>query len=142
MNAIRLTINPIEMLNLGCGDQKHGVGIDILDAGQEIVWDLRKGIPLPDRSVKEFHTSHFLEHLTREDLYPLFDEIRRVAIPGAKMTIIVPHSDSDERDFLGHLSYWDEQRLRGIVLGLHGAIELVSTSRRGLELNAVLIIKE
>jgi len=45
-------------LDLGCGDKKHrrpikgknNVGLDIIDYGQEIVWDVKDGIPLPDNS--------------------------------------------------------------------------------------------
>lgn len=134
MNRINIPLE-IPLLNLGCGTQKYGVGIDYLDFGQEIVWDLRKGIPLPDHCVKAIHTSHFLEHLTRDELYPLFNEIKRVAVKGAEMYVIVPHSDTDEADFLGHFSSWDEKRVRGIILGLHNEIELLSMVRKGIELH-------
>lgn len=140
MNRINLPDIEFDLVNLCCGKQEYGLGIDMLDAGQAIVWDLRKGIPLPDKSVKAFHTSHFFEHLNRDDLYPLFNEIIRVAKHGAELYIIVPHSETDESDFLGHLCYWDEKRVRGIVNGLHGAIEIISMKRRGIELHAKLKI--
>lgn len=142
-NRIRLKGIEIELLDLGCGHNVHnGIGIDILDQGQAIVWDLRKGIPLPDSCVKSFWSAHFLEHLTREELYPLFDEIQRVAVDGATMRVIVPHAQTDEADFMGHLSCWDEKRVRGIVLGFRGAFELLEMKRNGMELHFKLKINK
>lgn len=141
-NCIRLKGFEIALLNLGCGEQKNGIGIDMLDFGQDIVWDLRNGIPLPNDCVVEFFTSHFLEHIARHEMYPLFDEIIRVAKPNAELFAIVPHSETVEADFLGHLSYWDEKRVNGIIMGLRGALELLSMKRNGIELHFRLRIKK
>jgi len=142
VNCIRLKGFEIELLNLGCGNQKNGVGIDMLDFGQDIVWDLRNGIPLPNDCVKEFFTAHFLEHIARHEMYPLFNEIMRVAKPDAELLAIVPHGETTEADFLGHLSYWDERRVNGVVMGLRGALELLSMKRNGIELHFRLKIKK
>ncbi len=142
MNQIRLKGFEIEVLNLGCGKQKNGVGIDMLDEGQDIVWDLRNGIPLPNDCVNEFFTSHFLEHIARHEMYPLFNEIIRVAKPDAQLYAIVPHAETVEADFLGHLSYWDEKRVNGIVMGLRGALEVLSMKREGIEFRFKLKIKK
>jgi predicted SAM-dependent methyltransferase len=134
MNRIDLKGFEVDMLNLGCGEQiNHGLGIDYLDFGQAIVWDVRKGIPLPDHCVKEVHATHFMEHLTRPELYDLFQELRRVVKKGGEIYIITPHSDTDEADYLGHMSYWDDKRARGIVQGLGDALELITWERRGME---------
>lgn len=141
-NAIRLKGFEIALLNLGCGTQKNGIGIDMLDFGQDIVWDLRKGIPLPNDCVKEFFTSHFLEHIARHDMYELFNEIMRVAVPDATLYAIVPHAETVEADFLGHFSYWDERRVNGVIMGLRGALELMEMKRDGIELRFRLRIKK
>lgn len=141
-NNIRLKGFDIQLLNLGCGEQKNGIGIDMLDFGQDIIWDVQKGIPLPNDCVAEFFTSHFLEHIARHEMYPLFNEIIRVSKSDAVLYAIVPHAETPEADFLGHLSYWDEKRVEGVVLGLRGALEIVDMKRDGMELKFRLRIKK
>lgn len=139
-NCIRLKGFDIALLNLGCGEQKNGIGIDMLDFGQDIVWDLRNGIPLPNDCVAEFFTAHFLEHVARHEMYQLFNEIIRVAKPDATLYAVVPHAETMEADFLGHLSYWNEKRVEGVVLGLRGALEILDMKRDGIELRFKLRI--
>ena len=128
----------IELLDLGCGKTNKGIGIDILDNGQEIVWDLRKGIPLPDSCVKNVCSSHFLEHLTVPEIDDLFREIIRVCKNGAKFEASMPHADRDEAMFLPHYTLWNEQRVRGIVLGYEMAgentLQLLDVHREGMQL--------
>lgn len=88
-------------LDLGCGEYKQiGFhGFDWGEYGQEIKWNIKNGIPLPDNCVIELFTSHFLEHLNREDMYNTLAEMLRVCQNGAKVTIKVPHGETPE----GHL---------------------------------------
>jgi SAM-dependent methyltransferase len=88
-------------LHLGCGrtplagwvnlDRRPGPGVDV-------VADLDRcaGTPLPfaDDSVDEFLGSHVLEHI--RDPLPLFQELHRVARPGARATFLVPYGSSDD----------------------------------------------
>lgn len=46
---------------------------------------------LPDASVDEVHSSHFLEHLTAPERCHFANELYRVLVPGGKATLIVPH---------------------------------------------------
>lgn len=46
---------------------------------------------LPDNSVDEIHTSHFVEHLTRDEWIPFFNEAYRVLKVSSLMRVIVPH---------------------------------------------------
>jgi predicted SAM-dependent methyltransferase len=116
---MRVNINGvnIDCLDLGCGKNKKGVGIDIEDFGQEIVWDLTKGIPLPNNSVHSIVSSHFLEHITVPQINDLVREMIRVCADGATIEARVPHADRDEAMFLTHYTLWNEQRARGIPLG-------------------------
>lgn len=67
--------------------------IDVLDLPNvDIVYDLTKGIPLPDNSVNEVYSAHFLEHL--EDTVAIMKEIYRVCVPGALVRIKVPYFKS------------------------------------------------
>lgn len=82
-------------LNLGCGN-KHKIGycnIDISNKAKcDIVYDLSKGIPFPQCSVKKIVCEHFLEHV--EDTIFIMNEMWRVCKNGAKVKIVVPHQSS------------------------------------------------
>lgn len=137
MKRINLDIPETELLDLGCGKSNRGLGIDIVDFGQQIVWDLREGIPLPDNSVKRIHTSHFLEHLTLPEIDNLIREIIRVSKDGTVVECSVPHADMDEAFYLPHYTLWNEQRVRGIVLGYTNSskeVELIDMRREGMQL--------
>jgi SAM-dependent methyltransferase len=80
-------------IDLGCGpSKKYGmVGIDILPLpGVDIVTNLEEGLPeIPDHSVDEIHSAHFLEHVMNFEL--LMSEIHRILKPGGIAKITVPH---------------------------------------------------
>ena len=91
-------------LNLGCGvDKREGfVNVDAAAAcGPDMVVDLDL-LPWPfeDDCAEEIVLSHILEHLGAEtDTYlGILKELYRVATPGAKITIVIPHPRHD--DFL------------------------------------------
>jgi SAM-dependent methyltransferase len=83
-------------LDLGCGlKKKEGfTGLDRLALpGVDIVCDLdREPIPLPDDTVDEVHTMHFLEHTA--DLLAVMQEVWRVCSDGARVSIVVPYFNS------------------------------------------------
>jgi len=152
MRKVRFTHQQLRegiKLNLGCGhDRPHGfVGLDKVDLGQEIVWNLEEGIPLPDNSVIEVRCVHVLEHI--KNLIPLMNEIYRVCKDGATIYIEVPHSETPQAwqdpthvrafneyswDYCqkGHLDY-----LRKIY-GIRANFEKVSMERDGWQLKVTL----
>lgn len=95
-------------LNLGCGRNilEGWVNIDRVELpGVDVVAELDQRIvlggiapirwlPFDDNSVDEFLLSHVLEHITHT--LPLMQELHRIAKPGAKMVIRVPHGASDD----------------------------------------------
>jgi predicted SAM-dependent methyltransferase len=103
-------------LDLGCGKYKKDgyIGLDAVDFGQEIVWDVAEGIPLPDNSVAEVFSSHFFEHLTEPVINRVVWELKRVCKSGAELTINCPHADTTEAYDIAHYSLWDEQRIKGL----------------------------
>jgi predicted SAM-dependent methyltransferase len=104
-------------LNLGCGFliEKDSIGIDIRDCGQDLVWDVRDGLPFPDESVDVVCSSHFLEHLDGEEGMDLFREIYRVLKPGGITEHILPHQKDPTAYYFGHKSFWNEQRVATIT---------------------------
>lgn len=99
-NWNKVDIRQIEniKLDLGCGPHKkeRHIGLDIDDCGQEIIWDLEKGIPLPDNSVMELRAFHILEHIRSENFIFVLREIYRVCKPGATFTAEVPIGVCDD----------------------------------------------
>ena len=51
-------------------------------------------LPIEDDSVSEFYMSHCIEHI--KDTLALMQDLHRVAIPGAKITIRTPYGSSDD----------------------------------------------
>ena len=82
------------VIELGCGQRKYykdSIGIDFVDLpGVDIVADLEQGLSfLPDNSVDEIHSRHFLEHVVNFE--NLIRETTRVLKKGGRHTLIVPH---------------------------------------------------
>jgi len=98
-------------VDLGCGRAKDPdkIGIDWEDYGQEIVWDITKGIPLPDNSCIEIKAHSILEHLYPDDVIFVMKECHRVLKKGGVFNIVVPYAGSEGsfRDPT-HKSFWTE----------------------------------
>jgi SAM-dependent methyltransferase len=111
-------------LNIGCGFRKEEgfIGIDRRDCGQEIIWDVRDGIPFPDESVDFIWSSHVMEHFTNAESKELFKEFYRVLRKGGITRHILPHADDPTAYFFDHLSFWNEKRINTItgIPGLEG----------------------
>ncbi len=89
------------LLHLGCGHEllPGWINLDIeSDLGADIVFDLNRcaaqKLPLPDDSIDGFFMCHVFEHI--DDTLSMMEELHRVAKPGAKFVIRVPHGASDD----------------------------------------------
>jgi SAM-dependent methyltransferase len=69
-------------INANMATGRHELAFDAARAGAH-------ALALPDASVDGIHLSHVLERV--RDAQPLFDELWRVAKPGAKLFVRVPH---------------------------------------------------
>ncbi len=128
-------------LDLGCGKiPKNGfIGLDMIDFGQDIVWDITHGIPLLDDSIDEIYSSHFVEHIAETNIDEMFKEILRVCKVNAIIDIKCPDSSTIEAYYLSHLTLWNESRVKGIVQGVNGweaskKLKIVEIRREGIEL--------
>jgi len=105
-------------LEIGCGQQKtmeNYVGLDIQDFGQEIVWDLDNGIPLPDNSCEAIFARHVLEHLDN----PVFclNECWRVLRPHGVLEVLVPYFREPEACALFHTHFFSEDTFKTLTIG-------------------------
>ena len=83
-------------LNLGSGPEKGSNGwtnID-LNGGADLAIDLTQGLPFEDNSANLIYTSHFLEHLSYDQINPLLLECLRVLQPDSSLLICVPDSEA------------------------------------------------
>jgi predicted SAM-dependent methyltransferase len=77
-------------LNLGCGTDRRGVGIDLNYDTADISADLNKGIPVEDSAVDHIIIEHVLEHI--ENPSRLLREMHRVLCSDGTGTIEVPNA--------------------------------------------------
>ena len=81
------------MLELGSGAKKGNNGWTTVDLyGADISHDLKKGIPLPDRSVDRIYTSHMLEHIPYSSLIKFINECYRVLKDNGELSVAVPNA--------------------------------------------------
>jgi len=106
---------PVQV-DIGCGTkiQKGYIGLDMRDVGQDIIWDVRDGLPFPDNSVDEIYTCHFLEHLAVDEDIEFFKEVFRVLKLGGLFRGYIPHADSFTAFFPGHKTFWNEYRIKSL----------------------------
>jgi SAM-dependent methyltransferase len=62
----------------------------LLQQNRFVFHDLARSVPFPDQSVDVVYSSHFLEHLFRQDALCLLREAWRVLRPGGVIRVAVP----------------------------------------------------
>lgn len=107
-------------LEIGCGENKIDsdgkifsnklgdgyIGLDIIDYGQDILWDVELGIPLPDDSCLNIYSSHTFEHLG--DFIGVMNECWRVLKKGGELYVVVPHRDNEKAYVPSHVRWFDK----------------------------------
>jgi SAM-dependent methyltransferase len=79
-------------LHLGSGELPRDgwVNVDLAGAPVDLVWNLNRRLPFPDRSIDAVFHEHLLEHLTMDRALALTRECHRVLKPGGVLRIAVP----------------------------------------------------
>jgi len=104
-------------LELGCGNDKtDGIGLDIKDYGQDIIHDIKYGLPFCDESISVISAKHILEHFTQDELITVLNDCHRVLIKGGKLNIEVPHITSHRAYILPHKIQFTEETIRDLTL--------------------------
>jgi len=140
-------------LDIGCGDKKEKgfIGIDRRDCGQDILWDVREGIPFPAESVDMIWTSHVMEHFTNQESMEVLREMYRVLKVGGILTCITPHASDPTSCYFGHESFWNEAKVDTLIMleGLEGLKllknqmdESPTGKRRAIRELSFMLIKE
>jgi len=131
----KLQINYPIKLDCGSANQKKEgyIGIDNVDYGQELIWDLRDGIPFPDESVGDINACHLLEHFTNKESKEFIAEAQRVLIKGGTLSARQPHATHPTAFYPDHESFWNEARVQSIQRNEPGW-EMIENHMVGLEL--------
>ena len=131
------------VIELGCGPNppQNIIGIDHLALeGVHYVTNLEEGLKMiPDNSVDELHSRHFLEHI--QNFETLLTDIHRIIKPGGKHFVVVPHfanpyyySDYTHKRFFGLYSFdyfsKTEHQLQRKVPAFYGGVKFKITHRK------------
>jgi predicted SAM-dependent methyltransferase len=89
-----------DKIHLGSGPrQMQGwANLDIAGKGN-LIWDLRKPLPLAPGSIRLVFTEHFIEHISREDGEKLLAHCWQAMAPGAVVRISTPDLRAMIRDY-------------------------------------------
>lgn len=74
-----------------------------------ILWDLRKGIPFPDKTFDGVYHCHVLEHIDREAAPAFLGQCYRVLKPGGILRIVVPDLEQLARHYVDILNHLPDQ---------------------------------
>jgi SAM-dependent methyltransferase len=86
----------LEYLDLGCGPNTHENFINLDYSWHpkiDLCWDVSRGIPLPDDSLRGVFTEHCLEHFPVRVAEAVLCEVHRILIPGGRVRIVVPDAE-------------------------------------------------
>lgn len=92
----KLENNPKHYLNVGCGENvRHDfINLDYQwRPNIQLCWDITKGLPLPDNSIKGIFSEHCLEHIAYFQCCRVLKEFYRILRPGGVVRIIVPDAE-------------------------------------------------
>jgi len=131
-------------LHLACGEHHVDgwVNIDLVGSRADIVWDLRKRLPVKQGTVRAIFHEHFLEHLPLTDAVQMLRDCHGLLMPGGVLRIGVPDFQRHFRSYIesdgfleqirpgrpssllvlneliysyGHTSLWDSDTFRAIL---------------------------
>jgi ubiquinone/menaquinone biosynthesis C-methylase UbiE len=131
------------VIELGCGPNppQNIIGIDLLPLdGVHYVTNLEEGLKMiPDNSVDEVHSHHFMEHIQNFEL--MMTDIHRILKPSGKNYVTVPHfanphyfSDYTHKRFFGLYTFdyfsRTENQLKRKVPAFYNSIRFKTTHRK------------
>jgi len=94
-------------LDVGCGLNSHEgvINLDFLwHPGVDVCWDIARGLPFADGSLRGVFSEHCLEHFPLPAAQELLREIRRVLAPGGTARVIVPDGELYLRTYVQQLA--------------------------------------
>ena len=103
----RRRVAELRFLDLGCGRNVHEalVNMDFLwHPGIDLCWDVQKGLPFANGSLRGIFTEHCLEHFDLAVVEGILAECRRVLEADGTLRIVVPDAELYLRTYQRHLT--------------------------------------
>ncbi len=97
---------PSTLLNMGCGGNTKPDFCNLdyhWRPGVDVVWDVTRGLPFPDRYCGGIFTEHMIEHISFVNTRDLLRECVRVLKHGGAMRIVVPDGEIYLSEYAKHL---------------------------------------
>lgn len=94
------------LCNLGCGKRHHAdwINIDSHGNGDAVfAWDLRDGLPLPEKSCDAIYSSHVIEHFDRAGARRFLHECRRTLKSKGIIRLVAPDLEAIVNSYLACL---------------------------------------
>jgi len=104
---VTITTSVPHLLNVGCGTRFHRDwdNIDLSSADDNVkAHNVLKGLPFPDNSYDGVYCSHFLEHISINDVARMLGEMRRVLKSGGILRVVVPDLEYQSKLYLDCLA--------------------------------------
>ncbi len=130
----KLSNKSLIKLELGSGGKKGSNGFTTVDQdGADITWNLKRGLPLKDKSVDFIYSSHLLEHIPFKQLIKFLEECKRVLKEDGTFSVCVPNA-----------GYFLNSYFKGEVFEWHNAWEeaKVDTGSKLDQLNYIAYLNE
>ena len=86
-------LNSLKYLDVGCGPNTHEnfINLDFLwHPNIDVCWDITRGLPFADASIRGIFTEHCLEHFPLPVVWAIMCELRRILSPGGVIRVVVP----------------------------------------------------
>jgi hypothetical protein len=99
-------VKELAYLDVGCGSNTHegAVNLDYLwHPGIDVCWDVLRGLPFPDQSMKGIFSEHCMEHLGPQDGLRLLGEFHRILRRSGILRLVVPDAELYLRTYVSQL---------------------------------------
>ena len=92
-------------LNIACGDtfikSDSWINLDFESNSKDVIQcDILKKIPFENNSIENIYSSHFVEHVSLENIPQLFYEFYRLLCAGGKIRVVTPDFEEMCRSYL------------------------------------------
>lgn len=98
----------MQFLNIACGDHfildNKWRNIDFAPKRREIKHvNVLRGLPYKENTFEIVYSSHFVEHIPREEIFNFLVECRRVLKPGGLIRLVLPDFEKIAREYISNI---------------------------------------
>ncbi|MFN9645812.1 MAG: class I SAM-dependent methyltransferase [Cyanobacteriota bacterium] len=115
------SIPSVRFVNLGCGPvfvaEPEWINFDFVSRSRHVLSaDLLQPLPLESRSVDAVYSSHFIEHIPRDNVHTVLNECARVLKPGGILRLVMPDFEEMCAAYLMYRQKGDHEKADFLVI--------------------------